>query len=138
MRFFTMGLVATVCGLIVLAVSPAVGHHSFDVEFDSGNTRDLVGVVTKIEWINPHAWLYLNVLEADGSVKNFGMELGPPYAIVRNNNECCGGWDTNTLKVGDRITIENVALARDGSPKAGATRDTWLILEGREEKLTLR
>ena len=138
MRYYAMGFVATALGLIVLAVSPVVGHHSFDVEFDSGNTRDLVGVVTKIEWINPHAWLYLNVLEEDGSVENFAMELGPPYAIVRNNNECCGGWDTSTLKVGDRITIENVALARDGEPRAGATRDTWLILDGREEKLTLR
>ena len=138
MRHYAMGLVATALGLIILAVSPVVGHHSFDVEFDSGNNRDLVGVVTKIDWINPHAWLYMNILEEDGTVLNFALELGPPYAIVRNNNECCGGWDTSTLKVGDRITIENVALARDGTPRAGATRQTWLVLTSREEKLTLR
>ena len=133
-----MGLVTVAFGLMILAAAPVMGHHSFNVQFDNNNTRDLVGVVTKVDWINPHAWLYMNVVEDDGTVKNFGIELSPPYAIVRNNSECCGGWDTRTLKVGDKITIENVSLARDGSAQAGATRDTWLVLPGREQKLTLR
>ena len=138
MRHYAIGLMATAFGLMVLAVSPLVGHHSFDVEFDSETTRDLVGIVTKVDWINPHAWLYMNVVEEDGAVNNFAVELGPPYAIVRNNNECCGGWDNSTLKVGDTITIENVSLARNGTPRAGVTRQSWLVLASRDEKLTLR
>ena len=137
MRYCAMGALVVAFGLI-LAVSPVMGHHSFDVQFDADNTRDLVGVVTKVAWINPHAWIYLNVQEEDGTIRNFGIETGPPYAIVRNNGECCGGWTSTTLKVGDRITIENAALARDGSAQAGATRQTWLVLPDREQKLTLR
>ena len=85
MRRNAMGL-AAVFGLVLLAV-PVVGHHSFDVQFDSNKTRDITGVITKVDWINPHAYLHVNVVEEDGKVVNFKIEMGPPYAITRNNNE---------------------------------------------------
>lgn len=137
MRYYLIGLAAAFC-LIVLVASPVVGHHSFDVQFDTAKTRELKGVITKVDWINPHAYLHMNVVEEDGKVVTFKVEMGPPYAIVRNNNECCGGWNNNILKVGSAITIENVALDRTGKPEGGATRDTWLLVENHKEKLTLR
>lgn len=137
MRRYAMGLAAAL-GLMVFAAPPVVGHHSFDVQFDSQKTRNLTGVITKVDWINPHAYLHLNVVEESGAVTNFKIEMGPPYAIVRNNNECCGGWNTNLLKVGSTVTIENAALDRTGKPEAGATRDTWLVVQNHKEKLTMR
>jgi hypothetical protein len=137
MRCNVRGL-AGAFGLLALAASPVVGHHSFDVQFDTAKTRDLKGVITKVDWINPHAYLHLNVVEEDGSVVNFKVEMGPPYAVARNNNECCGGWSNSLLKVGSTVTIENAALDRTGKPEAGATRDTWLVVPSHKEKLTLR
>jgi hypothetical protein len=137
MKRNAMGL-AAVFGLVLLAMSPVVGHHSFDVQFDSAKTRDITGVITKVDWINPHAYVHVNVVEEDGKVVNYKVEMGPPYAIVRNNNECCGGWNNNILKVGSTITIQNAALDRTGKPEAGATRDTWLVVSNHKEKLTMR
>lgn len=137
MKCYAMGLAAAF-GLMVMAAPQVVGHHSFDVQFDSQKTRSLTGIITKVDWINPHAYLHLNVVEESGAVTNFKVEMGPPYAIVRNNNECCGGWNNNILKVGSKVTIENAALDRIGKPEAGATRDTWLVVANHKEKLTLR
>jgi len=137
MRRYAKGLAAAFV-LMVIAAPPVVGHHSFDVQFDSQKTRTIKGVITKVDWINPHAYLYVNVVEESGSVVNFKIEMGPPYAIVRNNNECCGGWNNNLLKVGSTVTIENAALDRTGKAEAGATRDTWLIVQSHKEKLTMR
>jgi hypothetical protein len=137
MRCYARGLAAAF-GLMVWAATPVVGHHSFDVQFDTQKTRTLKGVITKVDWINPHAYLHMNVVEENGQVVNFKVEMGPPYAISRNNTECCGGWNNSMLKVGSTITIENVALDRSGKPEAGATRDTWLVIPTHKEKLTLR
>lgn len=137
MKSYATGLAAAF-GLMVLAAPSVVGHHSFDVQFDSQKTRTLTGVITKVDWINPHAYLFLNVVDESGAVINYKVEMGPPYAIVRNNKECCGGWDNNILKVGSKVTVENAALDRTGKPEVGATRDTWLVVPSHKEKLTMR
>jgi hypothetical protein len=106
----------------MLVAAPLTGHHAFEAEYDPGDTRDLAGVVTKVEWVNPHAHVFFNVEDQDGQVETWSIELGPPYALER------GGWRRDTVDIGDSITMENVALARDGSHKAGATRQSTLVL----------
>jgi hypothetical protein len=105
----------------VLAALPLLGHHAFEAEYNPQETRDLAGVITKVEWVNPHAHVFVNV-EDEGGVTSWSIELGPPYALER------GGWTRATVDIGDSITMQNVSLARDGSAKAGATRQSALLL----------
>jgi len=111
MRAKLGGLVA-VAGLLVLAV-PALAHHSFAAEYDANNPVTLKGTVTKIEWTNPHARVYIDVKGADGALTNWNMELASPNALQRN------GWTRRSLNVGDEVTIQGSA-AKDGSKMANA------------------
>lgn len=110
---------------------PIMAHHAFEVDYDPADTTDLSGVVTKVEWNNPHAHVFINVEGVDGKIANYAIELGPPYALVR------GGWQRETVAIGDTITMENVARARDGSTRAGATRQSALVLSS-GERMVLR
>lgn len=114
---FALGL-----GLLIAAAAPVLAHHSFDAEYWDDKTVTLTGYVTKIDWQNPHAYIYFNTQLPDGSMKEMRFELGPPYALVR------GGWKKETVKIGDKITVEGAALAKD--PKnnwVGAMQTTSLI-----------
>jgi hypothetical protein len=122
---------AFVFGLTILAVTPILAHHSFEAEFDGDKKATLTGIVTKIDWTNPHAWVYFTVKDDAGAVKNFAVEMGPPYALVR------GGWKRDTLKIGDKITVEGAALAKDGSNKGGSLPTTTMILAD-GQRLTMR
>lgn len=116
---------------LCLSAMPAVAHHAFEAVYDPDHTTALTGVVTKIDWVNPHAHVFLNVESDEGTVETYSIELGPPYALVR------GGWNRDTVKIGDSITMDNVALARNGSHEAGATRASALILAD-GQKMVLR
>jgi hypothetical protein len=83
-------------------------HHSFSAVFDRDRQVDLQGIVTKVEWRNPHVWFYVDVDEGKGEVENWAFELGSPNALIRR------GWSHNTLQVGSQVTVHS-ALARDGS-----------------------
>src|SRR6185295_20324776 len=106
-----------VCGLllagIVAGTRTATAHHSFAAEFDSKKQVKLEGVVTKVEWTNPHVWIYLNVKDENGKVTNWGAEMGPPHGLHRS------GWRRTTLKEGDVISV-NGRLAENGSHRVNA------------------
>jgi len=123
---------ASIIGLLLgLAAIPAVAHHSFDAEYDASKTATLTGIVTKVDWINPHAFISVAFKDEGGATKNFTVELGPPYALVR------GGWKRDTVKIGDKVTMEATALAKDGSNRAGSTQNTFLVLAS-GQKLPMR
>ena len=105
---------------IVVAASaiPVVAHHSSAAEFDSAKTVDFTGVVTKVEWMNPHVYFYVDVKDPQtGKITNWGCEMGSPNGLTRQ------GWNRNTLKIGMMIRVEGSA-AKDGSNVANARNVT--------------
>jgi uncharacterized protein DUF6152 len=94
-------------GLVVASALPIYAHHSFAAEFDAGKQITLNGAVTKLEWMNPHIWLYLDV-KAEGGLEHWQCEGGAPNTLTRN------GWSQNSLKSGDLITVDGF-IAKDGS-----------------------
>jgi len=103
---------------VLLAGAPVSAHHSFAAEFDSGKPITLSGIVTKVEWTNPHVWFYINVKdEKTGEMTNWGAEMGPPHGLQRR------GWRQNTLKIGDQVTVAG-SLAKNGAKRMNASKVT--------------
>src|SRR5262245_52341676 len=107
----TLATLLAVIGLF-LATVPLVAHHSFYAEFDANKPLKVTGTVTKVEWENPHAWFYVDVMD-EGKTTNWGFELGSPNLLIR------AGWARNTLKVGDVVTVE-ASRAKSGANVANA------------------
>jgi len=84
---------------LLLAAAPGFAHHSFSTEFDSGQPVTLRGVVTKVEWRNPHTYLYVDVKNRAGKVINWIFETAGPAGLARS------GWHRDTVKVGDQVTV---------------------------------
>ncbi len=100
--------------LLLTGATVAVAHHSFAAEFDASKPMKLTGLVTKIEWQNPHTFFYIDVTDAaGGKVTNWAIELGSPNGLMRS------GWTRNTLKIGDIVSVEG-SLARSGEPLGNA------------------
>jgi hypothetical protein len=114
--------------LVVLgsvASGAAFAHHSFSAEFDAAKPVKLTGIVTNVEWTNPHVWFYLNVKdEATGKVTNWGAEMGPPHGLQR------GGWRRETLKIGESVTVDGF-MARNGENRMNARTVTLTSTGGR-------
>ncbi len=98
---------------LLIWTGPILAHHSFASEYDSDKPVELKGVVTRVEWLNPHARFYIDVKDEKGQVTNWNLELASPNVLVRN------GWKRTSLRVGDRVTV-NGSLAKDGSKMANA------------------
>ena len=107
---------AVVCAVVLWAVvAPQVrAHHSFAAEFDAAMPITVTGVVTRIEWKNPHAWFWVDVKDPPGAMTtNWGFEMGSPNGLMR------AGWTSTSMKLGDLVTVEG-SRARDGSSRANA------------------
>src|SRR3984885_12390664 len=97
------------------AAAPLAAHHSFAAEFDGTKRIQLTGVVTKVEWTNPHVWFYVNVKdESTGKLVNWGAEMGRPNALMRS------GWTRNTMQVGMVVSL-NGSRSKDGSNRVNTT-----------------
>jgi len=114
-----------------LMASAALAHHSFDAEYDSAKTATLTGVVTKVDWVNPHAYIFFTIKDESGAPKDMRIELGPPYALTR------GGWKRDTVKIGDTITVDGGAVAKFGKNWIGALQTSSLVLAN-GQKMVMR
>ena len=108
---------------MVILATPLLAHHSFAAEYDEKKPVTLKGVVTKVEWANPHARFYVDVKDDKGNVTNWNLELASPNVLVRN------GWKRNSLQVGDAVEVSG-SQAKDGSNMANARAVT--LSDGRK------
>ena len=107
-----LSLLVAVPGLLVLVI-PAFAHHSFQAEYDGKKTITLHGVITKVEWTNPHAHFYVDVTDDSGKVTNWNLEMASPNALRRL------GWTRDFLLVGGEVTVV-AALSKDGQNRGSA------------------
>ena len=119
MKKALLGLAA----LMATATPALLAHHSFAAEYDSKKPITLKGIVTRVEWMNPHARFYLDVKEGSGPSVNWEFELGSPNGLMR------AGWNRDSLKKGDVVTV-NGSLAKDGSKLVNAR--TVTLADGRQ------
>ena len=117
-----LGVFVASLGLLVAAL-PVLAHHSFGAEYDTKRPVTLHGVVTKIEWFNPHARFIIDVKDESGKVTTWNLELASPNALRRL------GWTRDFLQVGGEVTVVGV-LAKDGSKLATARSVT--LADGRK------
>ncbi len=109
-------VVVAALAMLVLA-RPVLAHHAFAAEYDANKPLTLKGKVTKVELINPHGWLYIDVIGPDGKVTNWRVETNGPNALLRR------GWRKDTVQVGFDVVVQGY-MAKDGSPTANGTSVT--------------
>ena len=104
---------------LMMCASP---HHSFAAEYDADKPITLKGTITKVDFVNPHSWLYINVKDTDGKLVNWAIEMGPPNGLIRR------GVHKDSVPVGLEVTVEGYR-SKDGTPTANGT--TILLPDGR-------
>lgn len=105
---------AIVAGALFFAAKPVRGHHAFAAEFDADKPVKMTGTVTRMEWINPHAWIRIDVKGEDGKVTEWRIEAAAPNALLRR------GWTKDSLVKGTVINVEGYQ-AIDGSNRANGS-----------------
>jgi len=114
--------VSGLCTGLLLAAIPLAAHHSFAAEYDNNKPIKFSGKVTKVEWMNPHIYVYVDAND-NGKTVNYAVEGGAPNGLYRQ------GWRKDTLKAGDPISIEGF-LEKDGSNTVNAR--TWVLPDGKK------
>ena len=104
--------------LMLSAATPTAAHHAFSAEFDASQPVRLRGKITRMEWINPHSWIHLDVEREDGTVESWMIEAGPPGALVRR------GWNRNSVVPGTEVLVEGYR-ALDGGFRANGRDVTF-------------
>ncbi|HLQ44583.1 MAG TPA: DUF6152 family protein [Planctomycetaceae bacterium] len=105
-----------------VAAPPVLAHHAFAAEYDANRPVTLKGVVTRLEWTNPHSHFFVDVQDDKGNTINWKLELASPNVLIQN------GWRKQTINIGDTVTIEG-AMAKDGSSTANAR--VFTLADGR-------
>lgn len=124
MKTTIRAIVLSLTASVLAGALPAYAHHSFPAQYDIEKPITLTGKVTKVEWTNPHIFIYIDVVdEKTGEVVNWALEMGGPNALLRL------GWKRDSLKPDDLVTVEG-SLARDGSPLANA-KSIVMVSSGR-------
>ena len=123
MRLSAITLLTAGFGLFLVS-TPMMAHHSFAAEYDAKKPVKLTGIVTKVDWMNPHVYFYVDVKDDGGNVASWAFEMGPPNGLQRS------GWTRNTMKVGDEVTVDGT-LAKDGSKQANA-RSVVMTITGKK------
>ena len=118
MRSRLFGVVAGAAFAVAAAAVPVMAHHSFAAEFDAKKPVKLRGTVTKMEWINPHSWIHIDVKTPDGKVEQWMVEGGAPNALLRR------GWTKKSLPEGTEILVEGFQ-AKDGANRANGRDITF-------------
>jgi hypothetical protein len=107
-------LSAAVVGIALLCAVPVLAHHSFSAEFDATQPITLKGKLTKMDWVNPHGWLYIDVMQPDGKVVNWAVEAGSPNQLIRR------GLRQADFPIGSEVVVDGYR-ARNGTPTANGT-----------------
>jgi len=118
MRTRLFSVVAGAALLAAVSAVPVIAHHSFAAEFDAKRPVKLRGTVTKMEWINPHSWIHIDVKTPDGKVEKWMVEGGAPNALLRR------GWNRKSLLPGTEILVEGFQ-AKDGAMRANGRDITF-------------
>ena len=114
-----LAIVGCLAGLLVAAAAaPADAHHAFAAEFDANKPVSLRGTITRMEWVNPHSWLHVDVTQDDGTIVAWMVEGGPPTSLLRR------GFTKRDLPIGSEVFVEGY-LAKDGSNKANGRDITF-------------
>jgi hypothetical protein len=113
-----------IIGALLLATAPAFAHHSFSAEYDVNKVKTIKGVITKVEWTNPHVRFYVDVKDDKGAVTTWDLELQSLNTLTR------AGWNKYDLKVGEMVTV-TAYLAIDGTNRGNA-RGNITLADGRQ------